>query len=196
MSIISLNTVMKTVGLATSSSSTAVEERKLSPHYVSAERTLRRILGDTLFTRIVDAAADPGTDADADSLITDYITGFLSWFTYKRSLPGLYAEPSRNGMQYKSDPNTIQAAESHLNRLVGVAEDSCDQYQSDLIAYLDNDSCATTPDFPEYKTDTGSANDDDRYLARKTYAGVVTLKNHRKRQRGMRWDENGYPSCE
>lgn len=196
MSIISLNTVMKTVGLATSSSATAVEERKLSPHYVSAERTLRRILGDTLFERITDAAADPGMDTSADSLITDYITGFLSWFTYERSLPGLYAEPSRNGMGYRADSASVQADAGHLKRLMGVAADSKNDFQGDLIAYLKNDACAQTPVFPEYSTDSGSANDDNRIEARKTYAGVVTPKNPRKRPKGQRWDDNGYPACE
>ncbi len=193
MSIISLNTVIKTVGLGTTGTATAVEERKLSPHYISAERTLRRILGDTLFARVVAAAATPASDVPADDLIEDYITGFLSWFTYKRSLPGLAAEPSRNGIHYKNDANTVQADKSDKDNLKGVAEDTCDEYQSDLIAFLDNDACATTPVFPEYKTDTGSANDDERYAARQTFAGIVTPRNYRKRPRGQRWDENGYP---
>lgn len=188
MSIISLNTVRDTVGAAKT-----VEDRKLAPHYVSAERTLRRILGDTLFERIVDAVATPGSDAPAETLVDDYITGFLAWFTYKRALPMLYAEPTRNGMQYKNDANTVQADAAHLNRIIGVAEDSCDQYQSDLIAFLDNDACAQTPVFPEYKTDSGSANDDNRFDARRTYAGIVTPKNYRKRPKGWRWDANGLP---
>lgn len=193
MSIISLNTVMQTVGLATTGTATAVEERKLSPHYISAERTLRRILGDTLFARITSAAATPASDADADELIADYITGFLSWFTYKRSLPALAAEPSRNGIHYKNDANTVQADTSDKNNLKGVAEDTCDEYQSDLIAYLEKDACSTAPVFPEYKVDTGSANDDDRRAARQTFAGIVTPRNYRKRPRRQRWDENGYP---
>lgn len=190
MSIISLNTVRDTVG-----ASKTVEDRKLQAHYISAERTLRRILGDTLFERIVDAAETPASDTDADALIEDYITGFLAWFTYKRALPGLYAEPTRNGMQYKNDPNTVQADGSHLNKLMGVAEDSCDQYQNDLIAYLNKDIGKATPLFPEYYDDTDSANDDERVRARKTYAGIVVPKNRRKRPRTMQYDENGYP-CE
>lgn len=171
MSIISLNTVKHTVGAADT-----LEEKKLRPYYVSAERTLRRILGDTVFARIEAAAAAPTTDVPADALIADYITGFLSWMTWGWSLPNLYAAPDRNGIHYKNDTNTVQSSDSHLKHLMKVAGDMRDQYQSDLIAYLEKNS-QPDEEWEDYHTDTGSANDDLMHSSRKTYGGVVTRKN-------------------
>lgn len=171
MSIISLATVKTTVGLPAT-----VEERKLQPFYPSAERTLNRILGDTLFTRIETAAANPGDDVPADNLIADYIEQFLSWFTYARALPTLYAEPTRNGLHYKNDTNTVQASDAHLKHLMKVANEMKDQYQRDLIAYLEKNS-NTGEEWEDYHTDTDSAVDDLRSDARKTFCGVVTKIN-------------------
>ena len=174
MSIITIAQVKSKVG-----SSDTVEERKLLSQYPSAERTLNRILGDTLFARIVAAAADPGTDAPADTLINTYIIGFLSWFTWLRALPMLYAEPDRNGVHYKNDSNTVQSDTSHFNDLKKVAGENKDQFQQDLIDYLEKNS-GDGDEWADYRTDTDSANDDKSYAARTTYSGVITRRTGRK----------------
>lgn len=171
MSIISLATVKTTVGLPAT-----VEERKLLPYYSSSERTLNRILGDTVFARIETAAANPGDDAPADTLIADYIVGFLAWFTYLRALPVMFGEPDRNGIHYKNDTNTVQAATGHLKELMKVAGEMRDQYQRDLIAYLEKNS-DPGEEWEDFNTDTDSVNDDLRHSARKVYGGVVTRVN-------------------
>ena len=168
MSIISLNTVRSTVGLPQT-----VEERKLQPFYHSAERTLHRILGDTLFTRINAAAQVPGADVPADELIAELISPFLAWFTYNRALPVLFAEPDRNGIHYKADANMVQSDTSHLKALMKVAADMHQMYQGDIIALMENES-GPGQEWEDYRTDTGSVNDKDRHDARKTYAGIVT----------------------
>lgn len=174
MSIITIATIKSTIGTADT-----VEERKFLPFYNSSERTLNRILGDTLFARIVAAAADPGTDVPADDLIADYITGFLSWFTYQRSLTRMYAEPDRNGAHYKNDSNTVQADTRWLDQEKKVAGEMRDQFQQDLIDYLDKNS-EDGDEWEDYRIDTDSANDDKSYAARTTYSGVITRRTVRK----------------
>lgn len=174
MSIITIRTVKDTIGTADT-----VEERKFLPFYNSSERTLNRILGDTLFARIVAAAASPGTDVPADTLISTYITGFLSWFTYQRSLTRMYAEPDRNGAHYKQDSNNVQADTKWLNDEKKVAGEMRDQFQQDLIDYLEKNSNAGE-EWADYRTDTDSANDDKMFSARTTYSGVITRRTVRK----------------
>ena len=183
MSIITLATVKTTVAAAD-----MVEVRKLGPYYISAERTLNRILGDTVNTRIVAAAASPGTDVPADTLIADYLTGFLSWFTWHRALPVLYAEPDKNGIHYKADANNIQADASFLNKIMKVAADMSDQYQGDLIAYMEKNS-DTGEEWAAYRTDTDTVNDDSRIS--KTYAGIVTKRSRWQNPPDMRWSNYG-----
>ena len=172
MSIVTIDRIKAVTGLPAT-----VEERKLLPYYGSAERTLRRILGDTVFERI-EAAVISGTDTPANELIADYIEGFLAWFTYGRALPGLYAEPDRNGIHFKNDNNTQQADTAHLKHLMKVANDQRDEFQSDLIAYLEKNS-DTGEEWAAYRTDTESANDDLRESARRTFSGVVIPKKMR-----------------
>ena len=172
MSIVTIDQIKTVTGLPAT-----VEERKLLPYYGSAERTLRRILGDTVFERI-EAAVISGTDTPANELIADYIEGFLAWFTYGRALTRLYAEPDRNGVHYKNDANTIQVDTSWLNDEKKSAGEMRDQFQSDLIAYLDKNS-DTGEEWAAYRTDTESANDDLRESARRTFSGVVIPKKMR-----------------
>ena len=174
MSIITIATIKSTIGTADT-----VEERKFLPFYNSSERTLNRILGDTLFARIVAAAADPGTDVPADDLIDEFIKGFLSWFTYQRSLTRMYAEPDRNGAHYKNDSNTVQADTRWLDQEKKVAGEMRDQFQQDLIDYLDKNS-EDGDEWADYRIDTDSANDDKSFAARTTYSGVITRRTVRK----------------
>ena len=91
----------------------------------------------------------------------------------------MYAEPDRNGAHYKQDSNNVQADTKWLNDEKKVAGEMRDQFQQDLIDYLEKNSNAGE-EWADYRTDTDSANDDKMFSARTTYSGVITRRTVRK----------------
>ena len=136
--------------------SATVEERKLLPFLQSVHNTVKRLLGTTLYNRLIteiEADSTLATKADLLELRDDYIKPFIAWEVYARSFSRLYAEFDRNGAHYKNDANTVQAGTDWLKQEGASARDQANEYQEALIDFL-NDNSGDGEAFEDYNTTT------------------------------------------
>lgn len=136
--------------------SATVEERKLLPFLQSVHNTVKRLLGTTLYNRLIteiEADSTLATEADLLELRDDYIKPFIAWEVYARSFSRLYAEFDRNGAHYKNDANTVQAGTDWLKQEGASARDQANEYQEALIDFL-NDNSGDGEAFEDYNTTT------------------------------------------
>jgi hypothetical protein len=76
-----------------------------------------------------------------------------------------------------------------------VAEEQRDQFQQDMIDYLEANS-ATGEEWADYRTDTDSANDRKMEDARYTFSGIYTRRSRWQNPpdlRDRRHMKSGYP---
>lgn len=136
--------------------SATVEERKLLPFLQPVHNTVKRLLGTTLYNRLIteiEADSTLATEADLLELRDDYIKPFIAWEVYARSFSRLYAEFDRNGAHYKNDANTVQAGTDWLKQEGASARDQANEYQETLIDFLKDNSGDGEP-FEDYNTTT------------------------------------------
>ena len=167
--IVSIATMKETVGL-----SNLVEERKLEPFVDGVQRTVKRILGETLYDRLItELEADPtlATEADLKTLVDDYLTGLIAWTVYLQAMPRLYAEFDRNGAHYKNDANTVQADNTWLKMEQAAARDMADKYTLDLMDFLKDNSDTGEP-FADWKTVT--TDEQGQRINRSYGVGIIT----------------------
>lgn len=152
--ITSINTVKETVGLAKT-----VEERRLLPYFRGVHNTVKKILGETLYDRLIagiEADGTLATEADLLELRDDHLIPFIAWETYRRAFSRLYAEFDRNGAHSLADTNTVQADREWMKMESAAAREQADAYQAGLIDYLKDNSAVGEP-FADYNT----TNDDE-----------------------------------
>jgi len=161
--------------------SSSVEERKMLPFLDTVHKTVKRLLGITLYDRLIteiEADATLATEADLLELRDDYIKPFIAWEVYARSFPRLYAEFDRNGAHHKNDSNTVQAGTEWMRQEAASARDQANEYQSTLIDFLKDNSAAGEP-FEDYNTTT----DDEtgERIGRTDHGGVYMPRRRPRR---------------
>lgn len=133
-----------------------VEERRMLPFLDSVHKTVKRLLGTTLYDRLIteiEADSTLAGEADLLELRDDYIKPFIAWETYARSFSRLYAEFDRNGAHYKNDANTVQAGSEWMKQEAASARDQANEYQEELLDFLKDNSGDGEP-FEDYNTTT------------------------------------------
>lgn len=174
--ITSINTVKDTVGLAKT-----VEERKLLPFLDGVHRTVKRILGETLYNRLIaeiEADSTLAGEADLLELRDDYLVPFIAWETYRTAFARLYAEFDRNGAHFRSDDSTGQADKEWLKMESAAAREQADAFQADLIDFL-KDNSGTGEAFADYNTTTDG--ESGERIARTDHGGVYMPRRSPRR---------------
>lgn len=174
--ITNIDTIKETVGL-----SKVVEERRMRPFMDGVHRTVKSVLGETLYNRLItEIEADDALAGEADlkELRDEHLVPFIAWEVYKRAFSRLYAEFDRNGAHFKNDANTIQADKEWMKMEAAAARDQADQYQQTLLTFLENNSAEGEP-FEDWKTVT---EDEEGSRINRTDAGGVYLPRRTPRQ--------------
>lgn len=175
--ITSINTVKDTCGL-----SKLVPEAKILPFFDATHKTVKSILGKTLYDRLIseiEADITLATEDDLLELRDDYLIPFIAWETYKRSINRLYGEFDRNGAHYKNDSNTVQLDTDWKRKEEASATAQADIYQSTLLDFLDDNS-GTGEAFEDYKTTT--TDEQGERIDRTDMGGIYTPRTRPRRQ--------------
>lgn len=175
--ITSINTVKETVGL-----SKLAEERRMLPFFKAVHKTVKAILGKTLYDRLIteiEADSTLATEADLLELRDEYLVPFIAWETYNRSVNRLYGEFDRNGAHYKADTNTVQLDTDWKKKEEASASAQADIYQTALLDYL-KDNSGDGEAFEDYLTTT----DDEQgeRIERTDMGGVYAPRTRPRRQ--------------
>lgn len=175
--ITSINTVKDTCGI-----SKLVEERRMLPYFGTVHKTVKALLGKTLYDRLIAAIEADSTLSGEDDLLElrdEYLIPFVAWETYKYALPMLQAEPDRNGNHYKNDSNTVQLDTDWKRKEEASATAQADIYQSTLLDFLDDNS-GTGEAFEDYKTTT--TDEQGERIDRTDMGGIYTPRTRPRRQ--------------
>ena len=167
--IINIATIKSTAGL-----SNLVEDRRFAPFMDGVHRTVKKMLGETLYDRLIEAIEDDptlATEADLKTLVDDYLTGYIAWTVYLSAMPRLYAEFDRNGAHFKNDGNTVQADGQWLKMEQAMARDMADKYSIETFDYLKDNSDTGEP-FEDWKTVT--ADEQGQRINRSYGVGIIT----------------------
>ena len=158
-----------------------VEERRMLPYLDTVHKTVKRILGETLYDRLItEIEADETLAGETDllELRDDYIKRFIAWEVYARSFSRLYAEFDMNGAHYKNDANTVQAGPEWMKQEAAAARDQANEYQAALIDFLKDNSDEGEP-FEDWKTTT--EDEHGERITRVDQGGVYMPRSRQRR---------------
>jgi len=148
-----------------------VDTDKMLPHVMTAtDIHLKPILGTQLLDKcrtLVKAGelGDVGNEVYS-TLVTDYITPVLVYYTMWDMLPFLTYQIENGGIFLHQSENSVTPDEPQMQMLVKKFKDKGESYGQELIRYL----CSNSNSYPELFTNT---DDDISPSSRQTFQGVV-----------------------
>lgn len=126
-----------------------VDEKLVLPIIkIAQDMYIRQYVGSELFDRLIEGIDNNDLNAYENTLIDDYITDALCWFTMSELTPELLYQFYNKGVVKKTDQNTSQLSVEEIVNIENKHKRYAEHYAQCLVRFLQQNR----NNYPEYLT--------------------------------------------